>query len=172
MSQAADQIRPRAQFLQRLPTLARETPTGGTGPLQNRTSEPSVDFVLELKLEREKERYWLCTQGVEADATGVPESWVVGNVTPEYRTMGGTWEAGCPYGPGETAWLQGYDYLNFLVAESERLEEAYKVQASTEINRQLRVLWHEIDEVTAALRREEVPQSIEPAPVRPVHQPD
>jgi hypothetical protein len=169
MANAADQIRPRAEFLQKLPTLARETPREGTGPLRDSTGETSVDFVLELKLERLSERYWLCTKGAIAAEAGIPKGWIEGYVTPEYRTGDGPWEAGCPYGPGETAWLQGYDYLNFLGAESERLEEAYKDKASPAIGRQLQALWEEIDEVSAALRRHDPAAPGQNLPVRPVH---
>lgn len=142
MPSSTDRIRPRAELLRQMPTLARQS-RPGEGP----------DYVLELKMERPGERYWLCTRGAAASADGAPDGWVEGYVTPEYRCGVGPWEAGFAYGPGETSWLQGYDYLGFLNEEKDRLEKAHEKAASHTTAQQMEVVQGEIEAVQLALRR-------------------
>src|SRR5437667_7762164 len=112
MTDVTTRVRPRAQYLRQMPTLARQTPEQCAPRLQEMARGKGVDFVLELKLETPAARYWLCTQGLPEARSGLPRSWVMDYITPEYAQANGGWQMdeASAYGPQNTAWLQGNDY--------------------------------------------------------------
>ena len=114
MTEVTTTVRPRAQYLRQMPTLARQTPEQAPPRLGELARSKDISFVLELKLETPGARYWLCTQGLPEASPGVPKSFVVEYITPEYPRPDGTWELddAAAYGPQNTPWLQGNDYLN------------------------------------------------------------
>jgi hypothetical protein len=140
-------IRPRAEHLRQLPTLAVETPEQGTEDVRESAKELGIDFRLELKLVTDHYKYWLCTQGAESLEHG-PDSWIVGYVTMECLEPDEEGEYGCyAYGPDNVNWLQGLDYYHALTAESERLQEQYKKDPTDELERKIESTREEIDAV-------------------------
>src|SRR5437879_6530990 len=92
MTEVTPQVRPRAQYLRQMPTLARQTADQGPPRVQELAGGKGVEFVLELKLQTPAARYWLCAQGLPEARPGVPKGWVVDYITPEYRRPDGSWQ--------------------------------------------------------------------------------
>jgi hypothetical protein len=153
MTEVTTKVRPRAQYLKQLPTLTRQTPEQ-CGPRQQELARAkSVDFVLELKLETPTARYWLCTQGLPEARPGVPRSWVLDYITPEYRQAGGVWQMdeAAAYAPQNTPWLQGNDYLQMLTDEFERLQREQEEQPGWQLAQQMEVTQDEMRQVVAQM---------------------
>jgi len=68
-------VRPRAQYLRQLPTLARQTAEQLPPRLREAAGGKGLAVGLELKLETPGARYWLCTQGLPEPSPGVPAAW-------------------------------------------------------------------------------------------------
>jgi hypothetical protein len=153
MTEVTTRVRPRAQYLRQMPTLARQTPEQCPPRLQEQIHGKGVEFVLELKLETPAARYWLCTQGLAEPRPGVPRSCVTDYITPEYRQTGGAWELDelSAYGPQATPWLQGNDYLQMLTDEFERLQEQQEEEPGWQINQQIEVTQDEMRQVVAQM---------------------
>ncbi len=146
-------VRPRAQYLRQLPTLARLTPEQFPPRLSEPARDQDLSCVLELKLETPGARYWLCTQGL-ADATpGVPRTFVVDYITPEYPRPDGSWELNdaAAYGPQNTTWLQGNDYLQMLTDEYERLQRLHEEAPDWRTAQQVEVTQEEMRQVVAQM---------------------
>src|SRR5262249_17476046 len=82
-------LRPKPADLERLPTLQELTAASCPEDVQELAKELGIDFKLELKLETERARFWLCTRGATECRTGTPEGWVVGHVTPQFLQNAG-----------------------------------------------------------------------------------
>jgi hypothetical protein len=153
------QLRPRAEYLQSLPTLAVETPEAAVSEaVREYTRHYGVVFRLELKLVTTERRYWLCTQGLPP-GTVQPgselESWTVGFVTIDPLQpdeAGGCWR--CAYGPDSASFLQGLDYLAMLYVERECLKRLNEKDFTWETVRQLDATQAEIERVIASLRQD------------------
>ena len=112
-----------------------------------------VEFVLELKLQTPAARWWICTQGLPEARPGLPKSWIVDYITPEYPRPDGTWnlEEAAAYGPQSTPWLQGNDYLQMLTDEFERLQRRHADEPSWQTAQQMEVTQGEMQQVVAQL---------------------
>jgi hypothetical protein len=146
-------VRPRAQYLRQLPTLARQTPEQGPPRLQELARSKDISYVLELKLETPGARYWLCSQGLAEATPGMPRTFVVDYITPEYPRPDGTWELNdaAAYGPHNTTWLQGNDYLHMLTDEYERLQRLHAETPDWRTTQQLEITQEEMRQVVAQL---------------------
>ncbi len=153
MTEVTPKVRPRAQYLRQLPTLARRAVEQSPPHIQELARGKGADFVLELKLQTPDARYWLCTQGVPEARPGVPKGWVVDYITPEYLWPDGTWQLDetAAYGPQSTPWLQGNDYLQMLTDEFERLQRQHADEPSWQTAQQLEVTQDEMRQVVAQL---------------------
>jgi hypothetical protein len=152
MTEVTTRVRPRAQYLKQLPTLTRQTAGDGPPRFRELAREQSVDFVLELKLQTPGARYWLCTQGLSEPLPGLPRSWVVDYITPDYL-HNDTWQLddAAAYGPQATPWLQGNDYLQMLTDEFERLQRQNEERPSWQTAQQLEVTQDEMRQVVAQM---------------------
>ena len=164
MTENAWKVRPRAEYLRQLPTLAVKRPESEGVPEEFRdlARRHGVDYVLELKLETPTARYWLCTKGLpgprtwglgEAAGLAAPEAWIEGYVTAE-PVGDGEFHS---YGPDQTHRLQALDYLNLLREERDRLEDECTKGATLEAEEQLRVTREEIGRVVKSITREAKP---------------
>jgi hypothetical protein len=169
-SPRASKIRPRADYLRQLPTLDTQTPDSPNVPedLRALARRHGVDYALELKLETPTARYWLCTRGLSAPRTvpaaeaggplpvQLPDGWVEGYVTvePVPPPAGGLRDCWA-YGPEQTPWLQGMDYLDLLREECSRLEVACAYEPRPATERQLEATRAEMRQVVAQLKKME-----------------
>jgi hypothetical protein len=155
MSEVTARVRPRAQYLRQLPTLARQTAEQAPTEQQELARRAGIDFVLELKLQTPEARWWLCTQGAAEARPGVPRGWIVDYITPEYPDNNGGWRAddSAAYGPQNTAWLQGNDYLQMLTDECDRIRAVHEKHFTWKTAQQLDVTQEEIRQVVAAMDR-------------------
>jgi hypothetical protein len=153
MTETTTKVRPRAQYLKQLPTLARQTPEQCPPRLQELARDKGVEFVLELKLETPTARYWLCTQGLPEATAGLPRSWIMDYITPEYPQSNGGWQMddASAYGPQNTPWLQGNDYLQMLTDEFERLQREQEQQPRWQTTQQMEVTQDEMRQVVAQM---------------------
>jgi hypothetical protein len=153
MTDVTTTVRPRAQYLRQLPTLARQTPEQAPPRLRDLAQSKDIAFVLELKLETPAARYWLCAQGLPEAGPGVPKSLVVDYITPEYPRPDGAWELAdsAAYGPQNTTWLQGNDYLQMLTDEYERLQRQQEAEPNWRTTQQLEVTREEMRQVVAQM---------------------
>ena len=153
MTETTTKVRPRAQYLKQLPTLARQTPEQCSPRLQELAKGKGIDFVLELKLETPTARYWLCTQGLPEGRPGLPRSCVTEYITPEYALPSGGWhlDDAAAYGPQNTPWLQGNDYLQMLTDEYERLQHLHQEEHDWRVAQQLEVTQAEMRQVVTQL---------------------
>src|SRR5262245_8841096 len=113
MAMAKD-IRPSADHLRQLPTLAVETPADWSQAVQEYAKELGIAFRLELKLVTDRVKYWLCTQGAEKPGD-CPDCWVVGYVmmeSTEPDEHGEYLRGAC--GPNDVKRLQWADYCRAL----------------------------------------------------------
>jgi hypothetical protein len=103
-------IRPGIETLRHLPTLRRE----------NRRIN-GLEGVLELKLESDERRYWVCaSSSTAARPDAIPEEFRVDFITMEvYNPETDGWDA-VAYGPEKTKELQLVDYFEVL---GRRLDE-------------------------------------------------
>jgi hypothetical protein len=148
MSEVVTGIRPRAQYLKQLATQARREPDESEAP-----SDGGLTVVLELKLQTPTARYWLCTQGLTQPQPGLPKAWVMDYITPEYLRDDGSWrfEEAEAYGPQNTPWLQGHDYLQMLTDEYERLKSRFGKDENWQITEAMEVTEAEMRQVVAQL---------------------
>src|SRR5947209_5421116 len=153
MTEVTTTVRPRAQYLRQLPTLARQTPEQAPPSLRELVRDKELAFLLELKLETPGARYWLCSQGLAEARPGVPKTVVVDYITPECPRPDGTWwlDTAAAYGPQSTAWLQGNDYLQMLTDEYERLQRQQEAEPNWRTTQQLEVTREEMRQVVAQL---------------------
>jgi hypothetical protein len=153
MTDVTTTVRPRAQYLRQLPTLARQTAEQVPQRLREAAASKEIAFVLELKLETPGARYWLCTQGLPEASPGLPRSLVVDYITPEHARPDGTWDLAdaAAYGPQNTAWLQGNDYLQMLTDEYERLQRQQEAEPNWRTTQQLEVTREEMRQVVAQM---------------------
>lgn len=153
MTEATTLVRPRAQYLRQLPTLARQTPEQAPPVLQELVRDKDIVFLLELKLETPSVRYWLCAQGLAEVRPGVPKTVVVEYITPEYPRPDGTWQldTAAAYGPQSTTWLQGNDYLQMLTDEYERLQRLHEEGPNWRLAQQMEVTQLEMRQVLEQL---------------------
>jgi len=153
MTNVTTTVRPRAQYLRQLPTLARQTAEQVPQRLREAVAGKDIAFVLELKLETPGSRYWLCTQGLPEARPGLPRSLVVDYITPEHGRPDGTWELAdaAAYGPQNTPWLQGNDYLQMLTDEFERLQHEQEQQPRWQTAQQMEVTQDEMRQVVAQM---------------------
>jgi hypothetical protein len=153
MTDITTTLRPRAQYLRQLPTLARQAPEEAPPRLRDQAQGKGIAFVLELKLETPGARYWLCAQGVPEVRPGVSKSLVVDYITPEYQRPDGTWELAdtAAYGPQNTTWLQGNDYLQMLTDEYERLQREQEAEPNWRTTQQLEITREEMRQVVAQM---------------------
>jgi hypothetical protein len=153
MTEVTPIVRPRAQYLRQLPTLARQTPEQAPPRLRELARAREIAYVLELKLETPGVRYWLCSQGLPEATPGVPRTFVVEYITPEYARPDGTWELNeaAAYGPQNTTWLQGNDYLHMLTDEYERLQHMQDESPNWRTAQQLEITRDEMRQVVAQL---------------------
>jgi hypothetical protein len=153
MTEVTTTVRPRAQYLRQMPTLARLTPEQAPPRLSELARSKDISFVLELKLETPGARYWLCTQGLPEASPGVPKSFVVEYITPEYPRPNGTWQLddAAAYGPQNTTWLQGNDYLHMLSDEFERLQHLHEEEHNWRTAQQMEVTQEEMRQVVAQM---------------------
>lgn len=148
----AANLRPRAEYLRQLPTLATETATQGSESLQEYARQVGVDYLLELKLETATHRYWLCTKGAERPGA-FPKNWVVGYVTMDPLEPDENGERDqLAYGPDDVDWLQGLDYFNYLLSERNRLQESVEQNLSWETDKEVETVENEIQAVSDVLR--------------------
>ncbi|MCI0458624.1 MAG: hypothetical protein L0Z62_16805 [Gemmataceae bacterium] len=153
MAEVTTRVRPRAQYLKQLPTLERFTPDKAAPRLHELAREKGIAFVLELKLVTPTARYWLCTQGLAEARPEVPRGWVVDYITPDYPRPDGGWtmEEAAAYGPQNTPWLQGNDYLQMLTDEYERLQRQQEREGSWQTAQQMEVTQEEMRQVVAQM---------------------
>src|SRR5262249_26870901 len=115
--------------------------------------ENQITFVFELKLVGEGHRYWLCTKGWPGAKLGGSFEYLVQDyVQPEYQNEQGNWETGCPYGPEQTKFLQGMDYLHFLMRLVDQLDEQQELARSPETDKQIEETKEEIRKLITVLK--------------------
>ena len=137
----AEKIRPRAAFLAALPTLEIYDSDGTDDPVADEARSHGIHFRQELKLERSGCRYWLITHGGSGESC--PEFLRRGYVVIEILDQGDEHEM-IPYSPDDTAWLQGFDYIDALKSEIEQLrdkqEQGFTAERETQINARVQEL--------------------------------
>jgi hypothetical protein len=111
-------IRPNPEILRHLPTLRVRTPETDGETMQEYSRELGFDYRLELKLETERFRFWLCTLHTGTFPSGWHEGAVLmENVLPnedgEHEMM--------PYDSENLKFLQRLDYSHLLWAELDYL---------------------------------------------------
>ncbi len=149
----AKSIRPRAAYLTQLPTLAVETAADGSEQLREAAKRYGIDFRLELKLETQQCKYWLCTRGAEQPGHG-PDAWVVGYVTMEAREPNEEGECECwSYGPDSTSWLQAWDYQKALQTELACFSDRQEREPSRERAKQIEATRKELEALLPFLER-------------------
>jgi hypothetical protein len=145
-------IRPSPEALRRLPTLKVETEEDGSEYYQERVKALGIDVRLELKLETQTCKYWLCTRGADKPGPGVLPNWIVGYVTPESKLPGSKGEMGQPYGPEQTDRFQELDYMNLIKEEIDLMAEENDRNPSDEWEEKLKAARAEYHAVVNKLR--------------------
>jgi len=111
-------IRPSLEHLRQLPTLSVRAPETDGENIQEHCRASGTDYRLELKLETEDYRFWLCTRSVGEPFTGWRDDAVLmENVKPDEDGL----LQMSPYGADDLKLLQKIDYLNLLRNELLRL---------------------------------------------------
>jgi hypothetical protein len=108
MSGIAEYVRPKPEQLRAMPML--------------RTLTPEEGVVLELKMETDRGRFWLCTAGAPQCGDGICGAYVVGRAsveTLEPDENGERWFM--DYGDDDVTRLQGIDYMRGLSDELDKL---------------------------------------------------
>jgi hypothetical protein len=152
MAERKRPVRPRAEYLQALPTQRICTPDQGSDPeVRECARELGVDFQLDLKLVKDGYEFWLCTKGADRPREGVPEAWVVWHIwmVPLNPTDGE--EESIMYGPDATKELQGMDYLQWLGDRMEELQALDKRSFSWDTKKQIDETKREIKQVMRTL---------------------
>lgn len=127
--------------LMALPTIKVETHDDGTERYRDFAIRLGLDIRMELKLETDRARYWICTGGAPAPGPDIPLAWVVGYATKEIRATG-DWHS---YGPEHIARLQKVEYVGILWEELESLCERAERGLTPQDVEQMYRLKEEID---------------------------
>lgn len=144
MSTTQNMIRPRAEYLAKLPTQAVQTSEDDNDGVAEYARSQGIKYRNELKLVRNGYRYWLVTLGVSDGANYFCKGHVIMEpIEPDENGECECWD----YGPDDVTWLQGLDYFNALEADRERLEDEQEDEFTHEREAQIDAIQAELETV-------------------------